>query len=151
MKERSLILIKPDAVCQGKIGEVLREFEKNGLKIVALKMVKLSEKDIDEFYAPHRNSYFFPGLKEFMLTAPCVVGIVEGEDAVAKGRKIIGARVPQEADPNSIRGRWGSDGRRNIVHGSDSLSTSQREILCFFEEKEIFNYHPQDWLKSQPG
>jgi len=151
MQERTLILIKPDGVCKSLIGEVIKRIEQNGFKIVALKMIKPEKKKIEEFYEPHKGKPFFPGLVEFMLTAPCVVMVAEGKNVIRRVRELIGERVPGEARKGSIRGDFGSDGRRNIVHGSDSLESAKREISCFFPEEEIFFYTGRDWLNSEPG
>ena len=151
MEERTLVLIKPDGVCKRFIGEVLRRIEKQGCKIVALKMIKPEQKKIEEFYEPHKDKSFFPGLVTFMLTASCVAMVAEGKNAIEKMRELIGHRVPAEAVKGSIRGDFGSDGRRNIVHGSDSLDSAKREIDCFFSPREIFSYDGDDWLNSEPG
>jgi len=145
--ERTLILIKPDGVCKRLIGEVIRRVEREGFKIVALKMVKPDQAKIEEFYKPHQGKPFFPGLIRFMLTAPCVAAVAEGKNVVKRVRELIGERVPAEASPGSIRGEFGFDGRKNIVHGSDSLNSAEREINCFFSPQEIFSYHQEDWLK----
>jgi len=144
-------LIKPDGVCKRLIGEILRRIESEGFKIVALKMIRPEQEKIEEFYEPHKGKPFFSGLVKFMLTAPCVVMVVEGENAVRRVRELIGDRVPAEATKGSIRGDFGSDGKRNVVHGSDSLDSARREISCFFSSKEIFFYDENDWLNSEPG
>jgi len=144
-------LIKPDGVCKRLIGEILRRIESEGFKIVALKMIRPEQEKIEEFYEPHKGKPFFSGLVKFMLTAPCVVMVVEGENAVRRVRELIGDRVPAEATKGSIRGDFGSDGKRNVVHGSDSLDSARREISCFFSSKEIFFYGENDWLNSEPG
>lgn len=149
--ERTLVLIKPDGVCKGLIGEVIKRIEREGFKIVALKMVRPDREKIEEFYEPHRGKQFFSGLVDFMLTAPSVVMVVEGENVIRGVRELIGERVPVEACPGSIRADFGSDGRRNIVHGSDSLDSADREIKCFFSSCEIFSYDEEDWLNSEPG
>ncbi len=149
--QRTLILIKPDGVCKGLIGEIIKRLEDEKFKIVALKMVWLDERKAKEFYQPHQGKDFFPGLIDFMLTAPCVAMVAEGRNAIRRVRELIGERIPQEAKVGSIRGDFGSDGRRNIVHGSDSLSSIKREIECFFTSNEIFSYEKEDWLNSEPG
>ena len=149
--ERTLILIKPDGVCKRLIGEVIGRVEREGFKIVALKMVKPDRVKIEEFYKPHQGKSFFPGLIRFMLTAPWVAVVAEGRDAVRRVRELIGERVPAEASPGSIRGEFGLDGKKNIVHGSDSLASAEREINCFFSPGEIFSYHQEDWLTDEPG
>jgi len=149
--ERTLVLIKPDGVCKLLIGEVIQKIEKKGFKIVGLKMLRFEEKKAEEFYYPHKGKYFFPGLIEFMLTAPSVALVVEGKGAVKKVREIIGERIPEEAGPETIRGQYASDGRRNIVHGSDSLDSARREIECLFSSEELYSYEEKDWLESEPG
>lgn len=149
--EQTLILIKPDGVCKQLIGEVIRRVENGGFKIVALKMIKPERKKIEEFYEPHKGKDFFPGLVDFMCTAPSVAMVAEGEEAIKRVREIIGERIPEDAFPESIRGSFGSDGRRNIVHGSDSPASSRREINCFFSPEEIFSYEKEDWMNSEPG
>jgi nucleoside-diphosphate kinase len=149
--ERTLILIKPDGVCKALIGEVIQKIEKEGFKIVGLKMIRLNEKKAGEFYRPHRGKDFFSGLIDFMLTAPSVALVAEGQGAVTRIRKLIGERKPEDAGAETLRGRYASDGRRNIVHGSDSVQSAEGEIDCLFHSEEIFSYQPQDWLESEPG
>jgi len=149
--ERTLILIKPDGVCKGLIGEIIKRLEGEQFKIVGLKMIGLDERKAKEFYQPHQGKPFFPGLIDFMLTAPCVVMVAEGKDVIRRARELIGERIPQKAEVGSIRRNFGSDGRRNIVHGSDSLSSAKREIECFFTSNEVFSYEKEDWLNSEPG
>jgi len=149
--ERTLILIKPDGVCKGLIGEIIKRLEDEKFKIVGLKMVGLDERKAKEFYEPYKSKHFFPGLVDFMLTAPCVAIVAEGKEVIRRARELIGERVPKEAKMGSIRGDFGADGRRNIVHGSDSLSSAKREIKCFFTSDEIFSYGKEDWLNSEPG
>ena len=149
--ERTLVLIKPDGVCKRLIGEVIRKIELEGFKIVALKMIQFTEKKAREFYRSHKGKHFFQGLIDFMLTAPSVALIVEGEGVVKKIREIIGERKPEDASPETIRGKYASDGRRNIVHGSDSPFSAEQEIRCLFNLEEIYSYDETDWLNSEPG
>jgi len=151
VRERTLVLIKPDGVCKRLIGEVIRRIEAEGFKIVALRMVRPDRKKFKRFYEPHEGKPFFPGLIDFMLTSPCVAMVAEGENAIKKIRELIGDRVPSNAPKGTIRGDFGSDGRRNIVHGSDSEESAKREIECFFSPQEIFSYDEDDWLNSEPG
>lgn len=148
--EKSLILIKPDAVCKKLIGETIKYFEKNNLKIVALKMFFFNEEQAKNFYKVHKDKHFFDGLVAFMITAPCIAMVVEGKNAIFKCREIIGARSPKEAIVGTIRKDLASDGRRNIVHASDSKETASYEINFFFSEKEIYKYSKKNWLNSQP-
>lgn len=149
--EKSLILIKPDAVCKKVMGEIISQFERENLKIVALKMIFLDKEKAEGFYKVHKGKYFFDELIRFMNTAPSCAMVIEGENAVLKSREIIGARIPNEAKQGTIRQKFGSDGRRNIVHASDSLENAEIEINFFFTKKEIYSYNEIDWLNSTPG
>ena len=149
--ERTLVLIKPDGVCKALIGEVIQAIEKEGFKIVGLKMIRFNEEGAEEFYCPHQGKDFFPGLIDFMLTTPSVALVAQGQGVVKRVREIIGERKPEDAGAKTIRGKYASDGRRNIVHGSDSGRSAEREIDCLFHTEELFSYQPQDWLESEPG
>jgi len=149
--ERTLVLIKPDGVCKALIGEVIKRIEKEGFKIVGLKMICLNEKKAGEFYRPHQGKDFFPGLIDFMLTAPSVALVAQGQGVIKRTREIIGERKPEDAAAETIRGKYASDGRRNIVHGSDSGRSAEWEIDCLFHSEELFSYQRQDWLESEPG
>ena len=149
--ERTVVLIKPDAVGKKLVGEVIVRFEKEGFKIVALKMVFLNKEKAEKFYKVHKGKNFFPGLIQFMTRTPSLVMVVEGEDAIHRVREIIGERVPQEAKEGTIRRDLASDGRRNIVHGSDSEETVEEEISCLFSPEEIYSYNEGNWLDSEPG
>ncbi|MCD6232714.1 nucleoside-diphosphate kinase [Candidatus Aerophobetes bacterium] len=151
MVEKTLVLIKPDGVCRGLIGEIIRRFEKEGFKISGLKMIYFTKEKAEEFYNIHQGKYFFPGLIKFMTTAPSVALIVEGENAIERVRKIMGERKPENAAPGTLRKEFASDGRRNIIHGSDSSLSARREIESLFKSGEIFSYEKGDWLESEPG
>ena len=135
--ERTLSIVKPDAVGKNVIGEIYSRFEKNGLKIVAAKMLRLSEDVAGGFYAEHRERPFFPALIEFMTSGPVCVQVLEGEDAIAKNRELMGATNPQEADEGTIRADFASSIDANAVHGSDSPASAEREIAYFFAASEI--------------
>jgi nucleoside-diphosphate kinase len=135
--ERTLSIIKPDAVGKNVIGEIYSRFEQNGLRIVAAKMLRLSEELAGGFYAEHRERPFFPALIEFMTSGPVVVQVLEGEDAVAKNRELMGATNPQEAAAGTIRADFAQSIDANAVHGSDSASSAAREIAYFFASSEI--------------
>ena len=135
--ERTLSIVKPDAVGKNVIGEIYSRFEKNGLKIVAAKMLRLSEDVAGGFYAEHRERPFFPALIEFMTSGPVVVQVLEGEDAIAKNRELMGATNPQEADAGTIRADFAQSIDANAVHGSDSPTSAAREIAYFFASSEI--------------
>lgn len=149
--ERSLVIIKPDGVCKGIMGEIVKRLEGEGFKVRAIKMLRFPREKAEEFYQVHKDKYFFPGLIKFMLTAPSVAMVVEGENAIKRVRDIIGARVPEEAEKGTMRGDFGADGRRNIIHGSDSKETAEFEINCIFSPEEIHSYKEEDWLNSEPG
>ena len=135
--ERTLSIIKPDAVGKNVIGEIYSRFEQNGLRIVAAKMLRLSEDAAGGFYAEHRERPFFPALIEFMTSGPVVVQVLEGENAVARNRELMGATNPQEAAPGTIRADFAESIDANAVHGSDSPESAAREIAYFFDSSEI--------------
>jgi nucleoside-diphosphate kinase len=137
--ERTLSVIKPDGVAKGIIGEVLKHSEANGLKIAALKMIHSSKKQAQGFYAVHREKPFFDRLTDFMSSGPPVVLILEGEGAIEKNRKIMGATDFRRADPGTIRTGYDGSIEQNIVHGSDGPETAQYEMACFFNALEIVN------------
>jgi len=149
--ERTLVLIKPDGVCKRLVGEVIERIEREGFRIVGLKMLSFEKKKAEELYHPHKDKNFFPGLIEFMLTAPSVALVAEGKGVVQRVRELIGERVPEEANPGTIRREYASDGRRNIVHGSDSPGSARREIECLFSPQELYSYQDNHWLESEPG
>ncbi|MDI5892490.1 nucleoside-diphosphate kinase [Halomonas rhizosphaerae] len=135
--QRTLSIIKPDAVAQNVIGEIESRFEKAGLKIVAAKMLQLSEEKAGGFYAEHKERPFFKDLVGFMTSGPVVVQVLEGEDAVARNRDLMGATNPKEAAPGTIRADFAETIDANAVHGSDSPESAEREIAYFFEVDEI--------------
>ena len=135
--ERTLSIIKPDAVGKNIVGKIYSRFETNGLKIVAAKMLRLSDELAGGFYAEHRERPFFPDLIEFMTSGPVVVQVLEGEGAVAKNRELMGATNPKEAAEGTIRADFASSIDANAVHGSDSPESAAREIAYFFAASEI--------------
>jgi nucleoside-diphosphate kinase len=135
--ERTLSIIKPDAVGKNIIGKIYSRFETNGLRIVAAKMLRLSDVVAGGFYAEHRERPFFKDLVEFMTSGPVVVQVLEGEDAIAKNRELMGATNPQEAAEGTIRADFASSIDANAVHGSDSAASAEREIAYFFAASEI--------------
>ena len=135
--ERTLSIIKPDAVGKNIIGKIYSHFESNGLRIVAAKMLRLSDVVAGGFYAEHRERPFFKDLVEFMTSGPVVVQVLEGEDAIAKNRELMGATNPQEAAEGTIRADFASSIDANAVHGSDSAASAEREIAYFFAASEI--------------
>ena len=137
--ERTLSIIKPDAVAKNVIGEIYSRFEKAGLVIVGSKMLHLSEEKAGGFYAEHKGRPFYNDLVTFMTSGPVVVQVLEGEDAIALNREIMGATNPQEADPGTIRADFAMSIDANAVHGSDSSISASREIDYFFDKDEIFS------------
>lgn len=135
--ERTLSIIKPDAVAKNKIGEICARFESAGLKIVAAKMLHLSRAQAEGFYAVHRERPFFNDLVTFMLSGPVLVQVLEGEGAVLKNREIMGATNPANAAPGTIRKDYASSVQENAVHGSDAPETARNEIGYFFSSIEL--------------
>ena len=135
--ERTLSIVKPDAVAKNVIGEIYSRFEKAGLKIVAARMKQLSRADAEEFYAVHRERPFFHDLVEFMTSGPVMIQVLEGENAIALNRELMGATNPQEAAPGTIRADFARSIDANAVHGSDAPETARVEIACFFAEDDI--------------
>ena len=138
--ERSLVLIKPDAMSRSLAGTLIGRLESLGFKLVALKMLKLDKALAQEHYAMHRDKPFFKGLVDYISSAPIIAAVFEGEQAVAVIRKAMGATDPAQAEAGTIRGDFGLDIERNTIHGSDSAETAGREIRIFFAEDEIFDY-----------
>lgn len=134
--ERTLSIVKPDAVAKNVVGEIFSRFEKAGLQIVALKMLRLSREQAEGFYAEHRARPFFPALVEFMTSGPVTVQVLEGEGAVAKNRELMGATNPKEAAKGTIRADFADSIDANAVHGSDSVESARREIAYFFSSTE---------------
>lgn len=137
MKERTLSIIKPDAIKKNAIGDILRRFESAGLKIVATKLISLSKSEAQGFYAVHKERPFFDSLTMFMSSGPILVSVLEGEDAIQTNRRIMGATDPAKAEAGTIRRDLGTDVEKNAAHGSDGSDTARWEIAYFFGEMEI--------------
>ncbi|ENB9438988.1 nucleoside-diphosphate kinase [Campylobacter jejuni] len=135
--EKTLSIIKPDAVKKGVIGKILDRFESNGLRIATMKKVQLSKEQAENFYAIHKERPFFKDLVEFMISGPVVVSVLEGEGAVLKNRDLMGATNPKEAKAGTIRADFAESIDANAVHGSDSLENAKIEIEFFFKPNEI--------------
>jgi nucleoside-diphosphate kinase len=135
--ERTLSIIKPDAVAKNVVGQILSRFEAAGLQVVALKMQQLSQEQAEGFYAEHSERPFFKDLVTFMTSGPVTVQVLEGEDAIALNRQLMGATNPQEADAGTIRADFASSIDANAVHGSDSATSAAREVAYFFGDNEI--------------
>jgi len=137
--ERTLSLIKPDGVRRGLIGEVISRFEKNGIRIAAMKMLHMTKDQAKGFYAVHKNRPFFESLTDFMSSGPIVAMVLEGENVIEKNRTLMGATDYREADEGTIRKDFATDIEKNVVHGSDSPETAATEIAYFFNQFEITN------------
>ncbi len=135
--ERTLSIVKPDGVARNLIGDVYHRFEKAGLRIVAARMLHLSQAEAEAFYGVHRERGFFKDLVRFMTSGPVIVQVLEGEGAIAKNREVMGATDPKKAAPGTIRADLASSIDENVVHGSDAPETAAREIAFFFREIEI--------------
>jgi nucleoside-diphosphate kinase len=135
--ERTLSIVKPDAVARNIIGEIYSRFEKGGLRIVAARMMRLSREKAEGFYAEHRGKPFFEALVSYMMSGPVVVQVLEGENAIAVNRRLMGATNPKEAAPGTIRADFAQSIDANAVHGSDSPASAEREIAYFFSSAEI--------------
>lgn len=136
-KEQTLSIIKPDAVRKNHIGEIIARFEKSGLKIAAIRMKHLKQEDAEGFYAIHRERPFFKDLVSFMVSGPVVIMVLEGENAVAKNREIMGATDPKKAEKGTIRADFANSIDENAVHGSDAAETAKVEINFFFKPEEV--------------
>ena len=137
--ERTLSIVKPDAVAKNVIGEIYSRFEGGGLRIVAAKMKHLTRAEAENFYAVHRGRPFFNDLVAFMTSGPVMIQVLEGENAIARNRELMGATNPQEAAPGTIRADFAQSIDANAVHGSDSPQTASTEIAYFFSKQEIYS------------
>jgi len=140
MAEKTLVLVKPDGVKRGLIGEVISRFERKGLKILALKMVKLDKSKGEEFYSVHKDKSFFKDLVEFITSGPIVAIILEGDSAISVVRLMIGSTDGRKAQPGTIRGDFALSIQDNVVHASDSQESFEREYKVLFKDEEIITY-----------
>ena len=138
--QRTVVLLKPDALQRGLVGEIIHRFERKGLKLVALKMMAVSDAILEEHYAHHKDKPFFEGLKKFMASAPVVCILVEGIDSIAVARKMAGATNSREAELGSIRGDFSMSTSANIIHVSDSEKSAKEEETRFFKGDEVFDW-----------
>ena len=132
--QRTLSIIKPDAVAKNVIGQIISRFEKNNLKIISAKLITLSDSDAGGFYAEHKGKPFYDDLIEFMTSGPVFIQVLEGEDAISKNRELMGNTDPSKADPGTIRADFAQTIDANAVHGSDSAISAEREIAFFFSD-----------------
>jgi len=144
MPEQTLIIIKPDAVYRHLIGEIVGRFEKKGLKLVAAKFIRISEELAGELYSVHKGKPFYEPLVAYISSEPVLVTVWQADGAIAMARKMMGATFGFDAEPGTIRGDFGSSTRYNLVHGSDSLESAEREIGIFFTPEEIVDYEFAD-------
>ncbi len=148
--ERTFIAIKPDGVQRGLVGEIICRFEAKGFTLVGLKFMKVSRELAEQHYAIHRDRPFFSGLVEFIISAPIVAMVWEGDGVVASARKMIGATNPLTAEPGTIRGDLGVNIGRNLIHGSDAVETANSEIALWFTDDELVNWQPtvSAWIRE---
>ncbi|MEH1796542.1 nucleoside-diphosphate kinase [Nostoc sp.] len=146
--ERTFLAIKPDGVQRGLVGEIIRRFETKGFTLVGLKFLKVSKELAEQHYGVHRERPFFASLVEFITSSPVVAMVWEGDGVVASARKIIGATNPLTSEPGTIRGDFGINIGRNLIHGSDAPETAQQEIALWFKDEELVNWQPHitPWL-----
>jgi nucleoside-diphosphate kinase len=149
--ERTLIIVKPDGVQRGLVGQVLGRFEARGFKMAGLKMIHISRQLAERHYAEHQGKPFYEGLVAFITSAPVVVGVVEGPGAVGVVRAMIGATNPANADAGTIRGDFAVTVSYNVIHGSDSLASAEREIGLFFDSIELLDYRrtTDSWVMDE--
>ena len=154
--ERTLIIFKPDAVQRGLCGQILTRFENKGLQIAGLKFMRIPQQIAETHYAPHKGKGFYEGLVKFMTSSPVAVVALEGKNAIAISRKMMGATFGSKAEPGTIRGDYGVSNSFNLIHGSDSPEAAQRELKLFFKPDELLDWTPagQGWVydlsKGQP-
>ncbi len=148
--ERTFLAIKPDGVQRGLVAEIIRRYETKGFTLVGLKFMKVSRELAEQHYDVHKERPFFPSLVDFITSGPVVAMVWEGDGVVASARKIIGATNPLTAEPGTIRGDFGINIGRNLIHGSDGLETAHREIALWFKEEELVNWEPnlKPWLQE---
>jgi nucleoside-diphosphate kinase len=146
--EKTLIILKPDAVQRGFIGEIITRFEKKGLALVGLKLMKIPAATAEQHYAPHKGKPFYDGLVRFMTSSPVVVLALAGKDAIVIARKMMGATFGSKAEPGTIRGDFGVSNAYNLIHGSDSPEAAAKELGLFFKPEELLDWKPtiQEWV-----
>ncbi|MGZ6340134.1 MAG: nucleoside-diphosphate kinase [Candidatus Limnocylindrales bacterium] len=138
--ERTLVLVKPDGVQRGLVGEILARFERKGLKVVGLRLLEVSRELAERHYAVHAGKHFYAGLVEFITSGPVAAIALEGPDAIATVRRLVGRTMPNEAEPGTIRGDLGISGLRNLVHASDAAETAEFELDLWFRPGELVGY-----------
>jgi nucleoside-diphosphate kinase len=146
--ERTFLMIKPDGVQRGLVGDIIKRFETKGFTLVGLKFMAVSRELAEQHYDVHKERPFFQGLVDFITSSPVVAMVWEGDGVVASARKLIGATNPLMSEPGTIRGDYGIQVGRNLIHGSDAIETAQREIALWFSEAELVTWesHSKSWL-----
>jgi len=152
LMERTFVMLKPDCVQRNLVGRVITCFEEKGYKIVGLKMLRLSREMAEEHYAEHRGKPFYEALVAHITSGPVVAMVIEGKGVIAAVRQMMGSTNPLEAAPGTIRGRFGVDVGRNVVHGSDGPASAAREVALFFRPDELISYRREDerWVYEDP-
>jgi nucleoside-diphosphate kinase len=138
--QRTLVLAKPDAVQRGLVGEIIGRFERKGLKLVGLRLLSVPREMAEEHYAVHAGKHFYAGLVEFITSGPVAAVALEGPDAIATVRRMVGKTMPNEAEPGTIRGDLGISGLRNLIHASDATETAAAELAMWFEPADLVAY-----------
>ena len=149
--ERTLVLVKPDGVQRGLIGEIVTRFERKGLKVVGLRLLNVPRPMAEEHYAVHAGKHFYEGLVEFITSGPVAAVALEGPDAIATVRRLVGKTMPNEADPGTIRGDLGISGLRNLIHASDAPDTATAELRLWFGEGQVLDYERaiDSWIVAE--
>ena len=149
--ERTLVLIKPDGVQRGLVGEIVGRFERKGLKLVGLRMLDVSRELAERHYAIHAGKHFYAGLVEFITSGPVAAVALEGPDAIATVRRMVGRTMPNEAEPGTIRGDLGISGLRNLIHASDALETAESELAMWFDPADLVAYRRaiDSWIVAE--
>jgi len=148
--EKTFLMLKPDAIQRGLVGEIISRFEKKGFKLVGLKMLSVSRELAEEHYKEHKGKSFFESTVAYIMSSPVVAMVWEGKNIVSLAREMMGATNPANASPGSIRGSFAMDISRNIIHGSDSVESAEREISLYFNQNEILSYSKtgEEWLSE---
>lgn len=148
--EKTFIMLKPDAVQRGLVGQIINRFESKGCKLVGMKLMKVNRELAEKHYEEHKGKGFFEPTVNYIMSSPVVAMVWEGKNVVAIARELMGSTNPAAANPGTIRGAYGMDISRNIIHGSDSVASAEREIALYFQPEEILEYHKAgaEWLSE---
>lgn len=148
--EKTFIMLKPDAVQRGLVGQIITRFESKGCKLVGMKLIKVNRDVGEQHYAEHKGKPFFEPTVNYIMSSPVVAMVWEGKNVVAIARELMGSTNPASANPGTIRGVYGMDISRNVIHGSDSVASAEREIALYFRPEEILEYHKagEEWLSE---